>query len=597
MFKNIAFGSHKTIKESKASVGIHYKLEEPLDDYPLKLTDKLEHWANLKPDHIFIQRRKDGQWQNLTYAETFQKVKSIAQYLLDLNFKPQETIVILSENSIEHALLSLAAVHIGITYTPISPPYSLISNDFSKLKHCLELMSPKLIFAQDGQVYKKAIELSKTILPNAIIVTVDDSGHDNFASLLDAIPSEEVERAANKVNADTIAKILFTSGSTGLPKGVMNHQGMWCANLQQITQAFPFMKSEPPVFIDWLPWNHTFGGNHNFGLALYNGGTILIDDGKPTANGIEETVQNLREISPTAYFNVPKGFEMLIPYLDKEQTLREKFFKNLNVLFYAGASLAQPVWNKLEELAIQTIGQKIPIVTGLGCTESGPSAMFANWGGAFSGLLGVPVAGMDVKLVPDGDKMEARYKAPNVTKGYWKNEEATLLAFDEEGYYKTGDAVKFLDENNPDKGLVFDGRIAEDFKLSTGTWVNVGVLKAKVISTGSPIIQDVVFAGLDKDYIGAILFLNIDACRELANLPADTSYEKTCSNSAIYQYIDDWLVKFNATASGSSTSIRKYIVATQPPSIDLGEVTDKGSLNQRVILKMRATLVEQLYAN
>lgn len=597
MYKNTSFGPTKTDKKQLENGIAHFKNEQVLADFPAKITDKLVHWAETKPDYTFIGRRNPTtrEWQKVSYAETLEKVKSVAQYLLNLEFSPNETVVILSENSLEHALLVLASVHIGITYTPISPPYSLVSDDFGKLEHCLELMTPKVIFAQSGKVYQKAIELAKTLFPDVIIITADGENGVRFEEMLHIKPTTDVEAAAAKVNADTIAKVLFTSGSTGLPKGVMNHQGMWCANLQQITQVLPFMEQQPPIFIDWLPWNHTFGSNHNFGLALYNGGTILIDDGKPTPKGIEETVQNLREISPTAYFNVPKGFEMLIPYLEKEPALRENFFRNLNIIFYAGASLAQPVWNRLEELAVETIGVKIPIITGLGCTESGPSAMFANWGGAFSGLLGVPVAGMDVKLVPDGDKMEARYKAPNVTKGYWRNPEATAVAFDEDGYYKTGDAVKFLDENNPDKGLVFDGRIAEDFKLSTGTWVNVGVLKAKVISTGSPIIQDVVLAGLDKEYIGAILFLNADACRKLANLSAEISNKEAFLHVEVEKYIENWLVEFNKTSTGSSTVIKKYIIALAPPSIDLGEITDKGSLNQRAVLKHRADLVNEMY--
>lgn len=599
MYKDTAFGPTKTNKKQLENDVVHFKNEQLLANFPTKITDKLVHWANTKPDHTFIGRRNPTtrDWHKLSYAETLEKVKSIAQYLLNLEFISDETIVILSENSLEHALLALASVHIGITYTSISPPYSLVSDDFGKLSHCLELMTPKVIFAQSGKVYQKAIELSKILFLEATIITVDGENGIYFQEMLNTKATADVDAAAAKVNADTIAKVLFTSGSTGLPKGVMNHQGMWCANLQQITQVLPFMQQQSPVFIDWLPWNHTFGSNHNFGLALYNGGTILIDDGKPTPKGIEETVQNLREISPTAYFNVPKGFEMLIPYLEKEPVLRENFFKNLNILFYAGASLAQPVWNRLEELAVETIGVKIPIITGLGCTESGPSAMFANWGGAFSGLLGVPVAGMDVKLVPNGDKLEARYKAPNVTKGYWRNDEDTKKAFDEDGYYKTGDAVKFLDENNPDKGLVFDGRIAEDFKLSTGTWVNVGVLKAKVISKGSPIIQDVVLAGLDKEYIGAILFLNADACRELANLGSEISNEEAYLNVEVETFLNDWLAEFNITSTGSSTKIKKYVIAIEAPSIDLGEITDKGSLNQRAVLKHRTHLVNEMYSD
>lgn len=595
-YKNIAFGPTSTHKIVREDGIIHFRLQQDLEPVPEKLTRKLLEWVEKEPHKTFLAcRDKTGAWQRLSYAETLSKIQSIAQYLLNLKFASEETIVILSENSTEHALLALAAIHIGIPYSPVSPPYSLISQDFSKLRHCLELMTPKVIFAQNGTKYKKALALASSLCPDAEIITVEETTGIDFAHLLTTKPTSEVEVAFSKVNPDTVAKILFTSGSTGLPKGVINTQQMWCTNLQQITQVFPFMSAIPPVFIDWLPWNHTFGGNHNFGMALYNGGTLYIDEGKPTAQGIETTIQNLREISPTAYFNVPKGFEMLIPYLEKEPDLRQNFFKNLHMLFYAGASLAQPVWNRLEELAVETIGERIPIITGLGCTESGPSAMFANWGGAFSGLLGVPVAGMDVKIVPDGDKLEARYKAPNVMRGYWRNEEASLKAFDEEGYYKTGDAVKFLDENCPDKGLVFDGRIAEDFKLSTGTWVNVGVLKAKLISAGSPIVQDVVLAGLDKEYVSAILFLNAEACRKLADLSVETHNREVFQHSSISDYLNDFLIRFNQSATGSATRVEKIVVALDPPSIDLGEITDKGSLNQRIVLKYRAHLVEQLY--
>ena len=594
MFKKTKFGPTSTTKAIRKDGSILFKLNQSLEDFPEKITEKLIYWAEKTPNKTFIARRNHvNEWEEFSYLETLEKVKSIAQYLLNLNFSKDETIVILSENSIEHAFLALAALHVGITYTPISPPYSLISNDFGKLKHCLELMTPKLVFAQDAKNYANAIELTKHLFPNIQIVTAEQSTEIDFSELLNTPYNESVDQEFSKVKPDTVAKVLFTSGSTGLPKGVINTQKMWCANLQQITQVFPFMQEEPPVFIDWLPWNHTFGGNHNFGLTLYNGGTLYLDEGKPTAKGIESTVQNLREISPTAYFNVPKGFEMLIPYFEKEHELRGKFFKNLNILFYAGASLAQPVWNRLEELAMETIGEKIPIITGLGCTESGPSAMFASWGGSFSGLLGVPVAGMEVKLVPDGDKMEARYKAPNVTPGYWRNEEETVKAFDEEGYYKTGDVVKFVDENDPNKGLVFDGRIAEDFKLSTGTWVNVGVLKAKIISAGSPIVQDVVIAGLDKEYIGAILFLNADSCRNLIGENLDN--KEAYLHEKVYHFLGEMLEKFNAQSTGSSTKVERIIIATEPPSIDLGEITDKGSLNQRAVLKHRADLVEEMF--
>jgi feruloyl-CoA synthase len=596
MFKKTMFGPTSTTKKIREDGSVLLKLEQELEDFPEKITEKLLYWAEKSPNKTFIARRKSpkpNDWEEISYANTLKKVKAIGQYLLSLNFTKDETIAIISENSIEHALLALAALHVGITYTPISPAYALVSNDFGKLKHCLELMIPKLVFAQNAKTYAKALGFSQELFPNIKVVTAEETAEIDFTELLAHSNTEQVDLAFSKVNGQTVAKVLFTSGSTGLPKGVINTQNMWCANLQQITQVFPFMKNEPPVFIDWLPWNHTFGGNHNFGLTLFNGGTLYIDEGKPTAKGIETTVQNLREISPTAYFNVPKGFEMLIPYFENEPKLRETFFKNLNILFYAGASLAQPVWNRLEELATETIGEKIPIITGLGCTESGPSAMFASWGGSFSGLLGVPVAGMEVKLVQDGDKLEARYKAPNVTEGYWRNEEETVKVFDEEGYYKTGDAVKFVDENDASKGLIFDGRIAEDFKLSTGTWVNVGVLKAKIISAGSPIVQDVVIAGLDKEYIGAILFLNADSCRNL--IGENLADKEVFSHEKVNLFLNEMLDKFNAQSTGSSTKIEKIIVATEPPSIDLGEITDKGSLNQRAVLKHRSVLVEELF--
>ncbi|MDB5239480.1 MAG: Long-chain-fatty-acid--CoA ligase [Spirosoma sp.] len=596
MVQTRTFGPTTTQKTIQADGTILLESEQPIAEFPQKLTQKLVYWAYVTPDAPFIARRNlAGIWQKLTYAETLRQVESIAQYLLDQKFSGEQTIAILSENSLEHALLALAAVHVGIPYSPISPQYSILSNDFGKLCHTLQALTPKLIFAQNGKIYGRALAKAQELFPEAMLVSVEEGSAVSFTDLTATQCTQAVQRAHEHVTADTVAKILFTSGSTGLPKGVINTQRMWCANLQQITQAFPVMATEPPIFVDWLPWNHTFGGNHNFGLTLYNGGTLYIDDGKPTPKGIEATVENLREISPTAYFNVPRGFEMLIPYLEKEPELRKTFFRNLRFSFYAGASLAQPVWNRLEELARETTGQIVSIITGLGCTESGPSALFANWAGSYSGLLGVPVAGMRVKLVPDGDKLEIRYQGPNVTPGYWRNAEATASVFDEEGFYKTGDAVRFVDEADPNKGLLFDGRIAEDFKLSTGTWVNVGSLKAKVLSAGAPIVQDVVIAGLDKEFVSAILFLNPYACRELASLSPDCSATEAFLHERIQQYIDQLLLTLSKTATGSANRITKAVIALDPPSIDLGEITDKGSLNQRAILKHRATLVEQLY--
>lgn len=587
------FGPTHTLKTVRPDGSIILTLDQPLGAFPQTLTQRLRYWAEQKPNQTFLaQRDATGDWQRLSYARTLRQIERIAQCLLNLGFAEKDTIVILSDNSLEHALLALAALHVGIPYAPVSPAYSLVSTDFGKLRHCLTIMAPKLVFAQNRTAYGPALSVASQLFPDARVITADQ----DLADLLTNEPTAAVAEAHARVGPDTVAKVLFTSGSTGLPKGVINTHRMWCANLQQITQAFPGLQAEPPVFVDWLPWNHTFGGNHNVGLTLYNGGTLYIDEGKPTPKGIEATVRNLREISPTAYFNVPKGFEMLIPYLADDPDLRATFFKNLRFFFYAGASLAQPIWNRLDELAQRTVGRTVPMITGLGCTESGPSALFANWPGSFSGLLGVPVAGLTVKLVPDGDKLEARYRGPNVTPGYWRNPDATAQAFDAEGYYKTGDAVRFLDEADPSRGLVFDGRIAEDFKLSTGTWVNVGVLRASLLAVGAPVVQDAVIAGLDREYVSAVLFLNPDACRTLANLAPEHPNRTVFEHPIVRRYVDELIERLAQTATGSATRIVRAVIALDPPSIDLGEITDKGSLNQRAVLKHRASLIEQLYS-
>lgn len=592
-FKNVHFGPNKTRTFIDAQGSTHFQLLQELRPYPIRFTDRLIQYADDKPEQLFLTRKKENQF--LTFGDAYEQVGKIAQSLIDFGFQDDEGIAILSENSVEHALLALAALHLGIPYSPISPPYSMFSSDFGKLRHCLGIMNPKVIFAQDGEVYEKALSLAKEMFPNSIVICVKNSPQVSFLDLLEVKKTDEVNVWHARVTRDTVAKILFTSGSTGLPKGVINTHGMWCASLQQITQALAFMEDSPPVFVDWLPWNHTFGGNQNFGLTVYNGGTLHIDEGRPTPKDMGKTIENLREISPTAYFNVPKGFEMLVAALENEPQLRERFFAKLQILFYAGASMAQPIWDALERLAIETIGEKIPIITGLGCTEAGPSAMFANWGGAFSGLLGVPVAGLDIKLVQDLDKLEARYKGPNITLGYWRNPSSTESAFDKEGYYCSGDAVKFLDAHDTDKGMIFDGRIAEDFKLDTGTWVNVGVLKSKIISLGAPIIQDVVLTGINQAFVGAILFLSEDACRTAVSGIADR--KELLESESVKELVEEKLRLINASSTGSSTFIKKYIVATTPPSIDVGEITDKGSLNQRIILSHRADLVHKLYAN
>ncbi|HMG91120.1 MAG TPA: feruloyl-CoA synthase, partial [Chryseolinea sp.] len=456
-----------------------------LDPFPAKLPERLLHWANASPKKIFLGQRPVNQlssdaWNTITYSDTLARVRSIGQALLNRSVSKGRPIIILSENSIEHGLMALAALYAGIPYSPVSPAYSLRSDNFDKLRHVFRLLTPGLIFVQDAKKYERALgALANDVEVVSLVRPDGDFNYTSFNDLVNVVPTAAVDEAYNAIDANSAAKILFTSGSTGLPKGVINTHQNLTSNLQQITQTFPFLKDADLELIDWLPWNHTFGGNHNFGLTLYNGGSLYIDEGNPTSEGITKTVNNLRHRKPSIYFNVPKGFESLIPILKKDNSLRSQFFSNLKMLFYAGAGMAQYVWDALEELSVETIGKKILIGTGLGCTESCPSALFASEHGGYAGLLGVPVPGLELKLVPREGKMEARYRGKNIFPGYWRQPELTAAVFDSEGFYCTGDALKFADESDAAKGMVFNGRIAEDFKLNTGTWVNVGILKAQ----------------------------------------------------------------------------------------------------------------------
>jgi feruloyl-CoA synthase len=444
------------------------------------------------------------------------------------------------------------------------------------------LLTPGLIFVSDANQYRNAmIAVADDI--TVVSATVPDYKLNfiAFDELLRTPAGNAVDIAHDSIQPGSTAKVLFTSGSTGLPKGVINTHENLTANLQQITQTFPFLRDEDLELIDWLPWNHTFGGNHNFGITLFNGGSLYIDNGNPTTEGIRETVRNLRERTPTTYFNVPRGFEMLVPVLQRDSELRKQFFSKLKMLFYAGAGMAQHVWNELENLSVQETGEKILIATGLGCTESCPSALFASKPGGFSGLLGVPVAGLELKLVPREGKMEARYRGKNVFPGYWRQPELTAKVFDDEGYYCTGDALLFADENDPGRGMLFNGRIAEDFKLSTGTWVSVGTLRAQLIAEGNGLIQDAVITGHDQDFIGAIVFLRNDMKlnedqpdRELRNI----------------------LRRLADKSTGSSTFVRRAVIADFILSLDKGEITDKGSINQRAIINNHPEMIDRIYS-
>lgn len=586
------------VRKREAKNGEQYIISNlPLQAHPVKMTDRLLRWAVEKPDGVFLgQRDQNGQWVRLNYAQTLQKVQAIAQFLIDIGLTVEKPIAILSGNSIEHGLLALAALHIGVPYSPISPAYSTKSTDFSKLKHCIDLLSPGLIFVQDVQVYQAALKAAGSDI-RILAVNNAMEGHDHFDKILDTLVSAAVHAAYTKIQADTIAKILFTSGSTGLPKGVINTHGNITTNWQQITQTFPFIsyEEESITLIDWLPWNHVFGGNHNFGIALYNGGTLYIDEGNPTPEGMLTTLKNLGDVSPTVYLNVPKGFEELVNHLKADKVLCSKFFRRLKLLFYAGASMPQHVWDGLEQLAYDTVGKRLLIATGLGMTEASPSCIFNTITGRGSGELGVPVPGLELKLVPDGDKLEARFKGGNITPGYWRNPDATAKAFDEEGFYKTGDALKMIDEHDVNKGLRFDGRISEDFKLMTGTWVNVGVLRASLTQAANGLIQDVVITGHDRDFIGAIIFPEVNYCCALAGLPQSAMISEVVRHPKVRAALQTIINDLGKKQTGSSTFIQRAVFADFALSIDKGEVTDKGSINQRSILKHRADTVALLY--
>jgi len=572
---------------------------EPLGAYPTRLTDRLLHWAEAQPEHtLAAKRHQGGDWRRISYREALHSARCIAQKLIDLKLTAERPVAILSDNDLEHLLLSLGCMLAGVPFAPISAAYSTVSQDYGKLKHILGVLTPGLVFASSATGFGKAITATVPADATVVLTTGQIEGRQTlgFDELLATVPTAQVDEAHAKVGPDTIAKFLFTSGSTKLPKGVINTQRMLCSNQQQILQCFPSLGQTRPVLVDWLVWNHTFGGNHNVGLTIYNGGTLYIDEGKPTPQHIGETLRNLREISPTVYFNVPKGFEEIANALENDAQLRDTFFSRVNMLFFAGAGLSQPVWDKLDRMAEMACGERIRMLTGLGMTETAPFAICANAHEVKSGHIGLPAPGMELKLVAVEGKTEVRYRGPNVTPGYWRNPQQTAESFDEEGFYCSGDAVKPIDPARPEMGFAFDGRTAEDFKLATGTFVSVGPLRAKIIAAGDPCVQDVVVAGINRNEIGVLIFPRLDACRALAALPAGAPTLDVLGAAPVQAFFQKLVDGLFASGTGSATRVARALVLADPPSIDRGEITDKGSINQRMVLLHRDALVEHLYA-
>ncbi len=600
-FRPMQFGVTR-VQLREGSPGIRYLMaEQALGDYPERITDRLQHWVKQKPQQTFMARRMKhsdgtwGDWQHLSYAQVWAQGRAIAQYLIDRGLSAERPVAILSENSLEHAQLAVGCLIAGVPFVPVSPPYSLVSQDYDKLKHVLRTVTPGLVFAQDAR-YAQAIAAA---VPADCLVALAEGQCPDRPTLsmqdLQATPATDaVDRAMAATGPDTIAKFLFTSGSTKLPKAVINTQRLWCSNQQQMVQSMPVLAQSPLVLVDWLPWNHTFGGNHNFGMILYHGGTLYIDDGKPTPALMGETLRNLREIAPTVYFNVPTGFEAIAHAMKQDAVLRKTLLSRVQMFFYAGAALAQPIWDSLYESQEMELGQRIAMTTGLGMTESGPFAIFVTRPEVRSGDLGVPTPGLELKLVDIDGKTEVRYRGPNITPGYWRNAAETQAAFDDDGFFRSGDAVKWIDETDVHLGLQFDGRIAEDFKLATGTFVSVGPLRGKIIAAGAPYIQDVVLTGLNMKEVGAMVFPT-PAVRQLAGLGADAPLADVLASAPVQAHFQQLVDTLARSATGSANRIARLCLLADPPTIDRGEITDKGSINQRAVLTHRADTVTALH--
>jgi feruloyl-CoA synthase len=581
----IALGPHDLADVTRGDGTILIRAVEPLGAYPRALPDRLVHWAAHRPDTTFLaERSRDGAgWRTIGYAETLVAVRAIAQGLIDRGAGATHGVALLAPNGIDHALVALAAQYAGIPYAPISPAYALLSRDFGTLRYCLSLFDPALVVVDDPRRFARALA-SDALAGRATTI---------LAPLRATEPTAAVDAAYAALTPDTVAKILFTSGSTGQPKGVINTQRMQCANQQMALQAMPFW-ADPHVLLDWVPWNHTAGSNQTFNMVLYNGGTMYIDDGKPAAGEFAKTVRNLHEISPTLVFNVPRGFDELARALTADPALCRTFFRRLQMMWYAGAALSAPIFERMQQLARETTGEDILMTSSLGATETAPSALFANFFDGGCGNVGVPLPGVEMKLAPVGAKLELRVRGPSITPGYLGRDDLTAAAFDEDGYYRTGDAVRPLDAGDFSRGFLFDGRLGDDFKLSTGTWVSVGTLRTEIVAALQPLVRDVVICGADRDDLGMLMLGDEDVARPSGGAGAGAG-ATPFAHPAVRAFVADRLAAYARAHPGSSRHIVRALFFPDAPSIDAGEITDKGSLNNAAVRSRRAPLIERLF--
>jgi feruloyl-CoA synthase len=559
---------------------------DPLEEVTRCIGDWLEYWAARTPNALFLaERDAEGEWVRMTYAQVREQVGKLAQGLLDLGIGPTAPVVCLSDNSLDQALLTLATMHIGRPFATVSSAYSRLAKDYTKVATILQELAPGAVYAGDGAVYASAIRASAVSCP--VILSTNAYQLDGSLSLAELMRTREtpaVMAEFAKITPETHAKYLLTSGSTGRPKIAINTHRMLCANQKQIQQSWPFLKDEKPVIVSWLPWSHTFGANHNFNLVLCNGGSFYIDEGRPVPGLMEKSVRNLREVQPNLYFNVPRGFDALIAFLEQDESFARDFFGRLRAVFYAAAALPQSTWDRLERSAQKVLGEKVWFTSAWGATESSPLLTNVHWRLDGPGCIGLPVAGTSIKFLPNGDKLEMRVKGPQVFPGYLNNPEKTAEAFDEDGYYKIGDAGLLIDPARPEKGIAFNGRVAEDFKLTTGTWVSVGTLRVRAVTALAPFAQDVVVTGHDRDEVGLLVF--------------PTPAAKDVPTEQLHAHVREGLRKLKAEGGGgSSQSPTRAMLLDEPPSMDAGEITDKGYINQRAVLARRADDVLSLHTS